>query len=87
MLDDLNINILINTSLESVVTEFYIYDRQLNISLAFFQQNSSFLFKKPLDEFLYIILFSKLHKRYLQKISLNYSSNIEYDGFMEICTK
>ena len=38
VLDDVIINILINTNLEPVVTEFYIYDRKLNISLAFYHR-------------------------------------------------
>ena len=38
ILDDVTINILINTNVESVVTEFYIYDRKINISLDFYHR-------------------------------------------------
>ena len=79
-----------NQKLNSIVTELFIRGRKLNISLDFITQS---YFKVPKDVRLNATHFfiTKIpHKRELQGIALNHSSDIDPKKFMNIyreCTK
>ena len=76
-----------NKKLNSIVTELFIRDRKLNISLVFIMQS---YFKVPKDVRLNTTHFfiTKIpNKRELQQITLNHSSDISTKDFIDIYKK
>ena len=68
--------------INSIVAEFFVRDRKLNISLIFITQS---YFKVPKD---FAFFIAKIHnKRNLQKITTNYSSDINTKHFANIYRK
>ena len=85
--DDMTADIFNNKTLNSVVTEFFIRGRKLNIFLAFITQS---YFKVPKDVKLnstHFFLMKIPNKRELQQIALNYSSDIDFKDFTKIHKK
>ena len=73
---------LSNKKLNPIVTELYIRDRKLNISLVFITQSYFAVPKKYSTKF-YALFFMKIsYKRELQQIAFNHTSLILY----KICT-
>ena len=76
-----------NKKLNSVVTELFIRDRKLNISLGFIKQS---YFKVPKDVRLnttHFFIMKIPNKRELQQIAINHSSDIDFKDFVRIYKK
>ena len=76
-----------NKKLNSIVTELFIRGRKLNISLVFITQS---YFKVPKDVRLnttHFFITKILHKRELQQIAINHSSDISTEDFVNIYRK
>ena len=88
--DDMIADIINNNKLNPIVTELFIRDRKLNISIVFVMQS---YFKVPKDVRLnstHFFIMKIPNKRELQQIALNQSSDIDFKDFMQIykkCTK
>ena len=88
--DDMIADIINNNKLNPIVTELFIRDRKLNISIVFIMQS---YFKVPKDVRLnstHFFIMKIPNKRELQQIALNQSSDIDFKDFMQIykkCTK
>ena len=85
--DDMIADMIHNKKLNSVVTELFIRGRKLNISLVFITQ-SYFKVSKDVRLNTSHFFISKIpNKRELQKIAINYSSDINTKGFTNIYRK
>ena len=76
-----------NNKLNPVVTELFISDRKLNISIVFITQS---YFKVPKDVRLnstHFFIMKIPNKRELQQIALNHSSDIDFKDFISIYKK
>ena len=85
--DDMIADMINNKKLNSIVTELFIRDRKLNISLVFIMES---YFKVPKDVRLNTTHFfiTKIpNKRELQQITLNHSSDISTKDFIDIYKK
>ena len=85
--DDMIADMINNKKLNSIVTELFIRDIKLNISLVFIMQS---YFKVPKDVRLNTTHFfiTKIpNKRELQQITLNHSSDISTKDFIDIYKK
>ena len=82
--DDMIADMMNDKNLSWIVTELFIRDRKLNISLVFTTQS---YFKVPKDVRLNSTHFSIMkisNKRELQQIALNHSSDIDSKDFIKI---
>ena len=82
--DDMIADMINNKKLNSIVTELFIRGRKLNFSLVFITQS---YFKVPKDVRLNTTHFFIMKipiKRELQKIAINYSSDIDFKDFVKI---
>ena len=82
--DDIIADMINNVKLNSIVTELFIRERKLNISLVFITQS---YFKVPKDVRLnttYFFIAKIQNKRELQQIAINYSSDIINKDFVNI---
>ena len=80
-------DIINNDKLDSIVTELFIRDRKLNISIVFITES---YFKVPEDVRLnstHFFIMKIPNKRELQQIALNHSSHIDFKDFMKIYKK
>ena len=87
VLDDMIADMVNNKKLNSIVSELFIRERKLNISLVFITQS---YFKVPKDVRLNTTHFfiAKIpNKRELQQIAINHSSNISTKDFANIYRK
>ena len=76
--DDMIADMLSNKKLNPIVTELFIRERKLNISLVFVIQSYSAVPKNiKLSSTLYFVM-KFPNKRELQKIEFNHSSNIDF---------
>ena len=85
--DDMIADMMNDKNLSWIVTELFIRDRKLNISLVFTTQS---YFKVPKDVRLNSTHFSIMkisNKRELQQIALNHSSDIDSKGFIKTYKK
>ena len=85
--DDMIADMINNNKLNSIVTEFFIRGRKLNISVVFITQS---YFKVPKDVRLnstHFFIMKIPNKRKLQQIALNHSSDIDFKDFMNIYKK
>ena len=85
--DDMIADMIHNKKLNSIVTELFIRGRKLNISLVFITQS---YFKVPKDVRLnttHFFIMKILHKRELQQIAINHSSDIRTEDFVNIYRK
>ena len=76
-----------NKKLNPIVTELFIRDTKLNISIVFIMQS---YFKVPKDVRLnstHFFIMKIPNKRELQQIALNHSSDIDFKDFMNIYKK
>ena len=82
--DDMFADMTNNKKLNSIVTELFIRDRKLNISLVFITQS---YFKVPKDVRLnstHFFITKIPNKRELLQIAPNHSSNIDFKDFIKI---
>ena len=85
--DDMIADMINNKKLDSIVTEFFIRGRKLNISIAFITQS---YFKVPKNVRLnstHFFIMKIPSKRELQQIVLNHSSDIDFKDFIKIYKK
>ena len=85
--DDMIPDMIQNKKLNSIVTELFIRGRKLNISLVFITQS---YFKVPKDVRLnttHFFITKILSKRELQEISINHSSDIIIEDFVDVYRK
>ena len=85
--DDMIADIINNKKLNPVLTELFIRGRKLNISIVFVNQS---YFKVPKDIRLnstHVFIMKIPHKRELQQIALNHSSDIDFKDFIMIYKK
>ena len=85
--DDMIADIIHNKKLNSIVTEFFIRGRKLNISLVFITQS---YFKVPKDVRLntsHFFIAKIPNQRELQQIAINHSSDISTKDFANIYRK
>ena len=85
--DDMIVDMINNNKLDSILTEFFIRGRKLNISIVFITQS---YFKVPKDVRLnstHFFIMKIPHKREFQQIALNHSSDIDFKDFMKIYKK
>ena len=85
--DDMIADIIYNKKLNSVVTELFIRERKLNISIVFITQS---YFKVPKDVRLntsHFFIAKISNKRELQQIAINHSSDINIKDFANIYRK
>ena len=85
--DDMIADVINNKKLNPIVTELFIRDTKLGISIVFITQS---YFKVPKDVILNSTLFFIIkipNKRELQQIALNHSSDIDFKDFMKIYKK
>ena len=79
-----------NKKFQSIIKEFFIMCRKINISLAFITQS---YFSVPKDVRLnstHYLIMNINNKRALQNIAINHSADIDYKDFIKIyreCTK
>ena len=85
--DDMIADMLSNEKLNPIVTEVFIRDRKLNISIVFITQ---FYFAVPknirINSTHYFII-KNLNKRELQRTAFNHSSDIDFQDFMDLYKK
>ena len=84
---DMIADIINHKRLNSIVTELFIRDRKLNISLAFIIQS---YFKVPKDVRLnttHFFIMKIPNKRELQRIAISHSSDTDFKDFIEIYKK
>ena len=87
ILDDMIADMINNNKLNPIVTELFIRDRKLNISIVFIMQS---YFKVPKDVRLnstHFFIMKIPNKRELQQIALNHSSDIDFKDFINIYKK
>ena len=85
--DDMIADMINSKKLDSIVTEFVIRGRKLNISIVFITQS---YFKVPKDVRLnstHFFIMKIPNKRELQQTALNHSSDIDFKDFMKIYKK
>ena len=85
--DDMIVDIINNKKLSPIVTELFIRDRKLNVSIVFIIQS---YFKVPKDVKLnstHCFIMDIPNKRELQQTDANHSSNIDFKGFIKIYKK
>ena len=79
--------IINNKKLNPVVTELFIKDRKISISIVFITQS---YFKVPKNvrlNSIHIFIMKILNKRELQQMVLNHSSDIDFKDFINIYKK
>ena len=85
--DDMIADMIHNKKLNSIVTELFIRGRKLNISLVFITQS---YYKVPKDVKLnttHFFIMKISHKRELQQIAINHSSDKDFKEFINIYKK
>ena len=87
VLDDMIVDMIQNRKLNSIVTELFIRGKKLNISVVFITQ---WYFKVPKEVSLnttHFLITKILSKRELQQITINHSSDIRTEDFVNIYKK
>ena len=84
--DDIIADVINNEKLNPIVTELFIRDRKLNISIVFIKQ-SYFKVPKEVIAYCYTLIMKIPNKRELQQIALNHSSDIDFKDFIKIYKK
>ena len=83
--DDMIADVLNNKNLNKVVTEVFIRDRKLKISLVFITQSYFAVLKNNRLNSTHCFVMKIPNKRELQQIVLNHSSDIDSKDFMNLC--
>ena len=80
--DDMIADIINNKNLNSVVTELFIRDRKLNISLVFITESYFKVSKDVRLNTTHFLIMKIPNKKELQQIALNHSSDIDFKDFI-----
>ena len=83
--DDMIANMLSNKKHNPIVTEFFIRSRKLIISLVFITQSYSAVPKNIRLNSTHYFIRKIPNKREPQQIAFNYSSDIDFKYFMNLC--
>ena len=83
--DDMIADMLNSKNLNKVVTEVFIRDRKLKISLVFITQSYFAVPKNNRLNSTHCFIMKIPNKRELQQIVLNHSSDIDSEDFMNLC--
>ena len=83
MIADMIADMLSNKNLNPIVTELFIRDRKLNISLVFIAQSYSAMLKNIRLKSTHYFIMKTPNKQELQQITFNHSSDIEFKDFMK----
>ena len=84
MFGDVIANMISNEKRNSIITELFIRGKKLNISIVF--MNKSF-FEVPKEVRFYTLVFWKFQTKDIQQIAISHSSDIDFEGFMNIYGK
>ena len=76
-----------NKTLNTVVTEMFIRDRKLNISIFFITESYFKVLKEVRLNTTHFFIMKRPNKRELQQITLNHSSYTDFKDFLKIYTK
>ena len=79
--------IINNKKLNPVVTELFIKDRKISISIVFITQSCFKVPKNVRLNSIHIFIMKILNKRELQQMVLNHSSDIDFKDFINIYKK
>ena len=82
--DDMIADIMTNKKFQSIIKEFFVRCRKINISLSFITQS---YFSVPKDARLnstHYLIMKINNKRELQNIAINHSADIDYKDFIKI---
>ena len=85
--DDMVADMINNKKLNLIVTELFIRDRKLNISIAFITPSYFKVLKDLRLNSTHFFIMKIPNKRKLQQIALNHSSDIDFKDFMIIFKK
>ena len=85
--DDMIADILINKKLNPIITELFIRAKKLNISLVFITQSYFAVTKKNKLNSPNYVIFKIPNNKELQQIAFNYSSDIDFQDFMNFYKK
>ena len=85
--DDMSVDMIHNKKINSIVTELFIRDRTLNISLAFITQSYFKVLKDVKLNTSHFFIAKVSNKRELQRIAINHSSDISNKDFANIYGK
>ena len=85
--DDMIADIVRNQKLNPIIIESFIRGRKLNISLAFITQSYFAVPKNIRLNSTYYFIMKVPDKRELQQITFNYSSDIDFQDFMNLYKK
>ena len=85
--DDMIADMINNKKLNSIVTEFFIRCRKLNISLVFISQSYFRVPKDVRNNSTHFFIIKIPNKRELMQIAMNHSSDINTKDFIEIYRK
>ena len=85
--DDMIAHMINNKRLNPIVTELFIRDRKLNISIVFITQSYFKVSKDVRLNSTYFFIMKIPNKRDLQQTALNHSSDIDFKDFMKIYKK
>ena len=85
--DDMITDMISNKKLNSIVTEFFIRCRKLNISLVFISQSYVKVQKNVRNNSTHFFIMKIPNKRELMQIAINHSSDINTKDFIEIYRK
>ena len=85
--DDMIADMINNKKLNSIVTELFIRDRKLNISLIFITQSYFKVPKDVINNSTHSFIMKIPNKRELMQIAINHSSDINTKDFIEMYRK
>ena len=85
--DDMIADMLSNKKINPIVTELFIRDRKLNISIVFITQSYFAVPKNIRLNSTHYFIMKISSKRELQQISFNHSSDIDFQDFMNLYKK
>ena len=77
-------NIMTNKKFQSIIKEFFIRCRKLNISLVFITQSYISIPKDVRLNSTHYLIVKINHKRELQNIAISHSADIDYKDFMKM---
>ena len=77
-------DMLSNKKLQPVVTELFVRGRKPNVSLVFFTQFYLATPKNPRLNFNDYLIKKITNKRELQQIAMNHSTDIDFEGFIDL---
>ena len=81
---DMIADMLSNKKLQPIVTELFVRGRKPKVSLVFFTQSYLAIPKNPTLNFNDYLIKKITNKRELQQIAMNHSTDIDFEGFIDL---